>query len=76
MVVADRDPLTILMAPPPNETAEERRRRLEEEKLLEARHAEIEEMLRVERISLNNKKYVRVLLVGKFFISTFNIELS
>jgi hypothetical protein len=64
-VVPDRDPLTILMAPPSNETPEEKARRLEEERLREARNAEIEEMLRVERISLNSKKFVKVLLVGE-----------
>lgn len=65
MGVPDRDPLSILMAPPPNETTEERAKRIEDERLQEARHNEIEEMLRVERISLNNKKLVRVLLVGQ-----------
>jgi hypothetical protein len=60
----DRDPLAILMAPPPNETPEEKAARLEEERLQQARNLEIEEMLRVEKMSLNNRKCVRVLLVG------------
>ncbi|KZS86728.1 G-alpha-domain-containing protein [Sistotremastrum niveocremeum HHB9708] len=60
-----RDPLLVLMAPPANESAEEKEVRIRNEKVAIARNAEIEEMLRLERVAAKKRGCIRVLLLGQ-----------
>ena len=59
------DPLNIFMRPPRNESAEHKARRIEHEKWQRRANAEIDEQLRVEKASMN-QKLIRVLLVGEY----------
>jgi guanine nucleotide-binding protein subunit alpha len=66
MRATEPDPFAIFHAPPPNETPGERTARIEKEAEEKRISDQIDEQLKVDRLTLNKQKYVvRVLLLGQ-----------